>query len=173
MADDEELNTAKIDELKNALDDLKIVDVARKPEGISTDLKASADFMKKRDAILTLASRGFIVAMTKAGGDVEICSKEGEVRSLMKDGVEYVLRFGEIATDSDTGSAKSDEKDKEQKDGRGKRREKTFCRAESLSIRNGRVQSRDNSQAAIRTAARGQAGNGRKTRGRVERSCQT
>jgi hypothetical protein len=120
MADDEELNTARLDELKNALDDLKIVDVARKPEGISADLKASADFMKKRDAILTLASRGFIVAMTKAGGDIEICSKEGEVRSLMKDGVQYVLRFGEIAADSDTGSAKNDEKEKEQKEGREK-----------------------------------------------------
>jgi hypothetical protein len=120
MTDDEELNVAKIDELKTALDDLKIVDVARKPEGISADLKASADFMKKKEAILTLASRGFIVAMTKEGGDVEICSKEGEVRSLMKDGVEYVLRFGEIAEGSDAGSAKQDEKDKDQKEGREK-----------------------------------------------------
>ncbi|MGA2796971.1 MAG: DUF4340 domain-containing protein [Thermoguttaceae bacterium] len=120
MADDEELNVAKIDELKNALDDLKIVDVARKPDGISADLKASADFMNKKEAILTLASRGFIVAMTKAGGDVEICSKEGEVRSLMKDGVEYVLRFGEIAEGSDAGSAKQDEKDKDQKEGQEK-----------------------------------------------------
>jgi len=120
MADDEELNTARLDELKNALDDLKIVDVARKPEGISADLKASTDFMKKREAILTLASRGFIVAMTKAGGDIEICSKEGEVRALMKDGVQYVLRFGEIAADSATGPAKNDEKDKEQKEGQEK-----------------------------------------------------
>jgi hypothetical protein len=117
MADDEELNVAKIDELKNALDDLKIVDVVRKPEGISADLKASADFTNKKEAILTLASRGFIVAVTKAGGEVEICSKEGEVRSLMKDGVEYVLRFGEIAAGADTGPAKQDEKDKEQKEG--------------------------------------------------------
>ena len=124
MADDEELNVAKIDELKTALDDLKIVDVARKPEGISADLKASADFMNKKEAILTLASRGFIVAMTKAGGDVEICSKEGEVRSLMKDGVEYVLRFGEIAAGSDDGAAKQDEKDKDQKEGQDKEAKK-------------------------------------------------
>jgi hypothetical protein len=117
MADDEELNVAKIDELKTALDDLKIVDVLRKPEGISADLKTSADFTNKKEAILTLASRGFIVAMSKAGGDVEICSKEGEVRSLMKDGVEYVLRFGEIAAGADAGPAKQDEKDKEQKEG--------------------------------------------------------
>jgi hypothetical protein len=123
MGDDEELNIAKIDEMKTALDDLKIVDVARKPEGISADLKASADFMKKRETILTLASRGFIVAMTKAGGDVEICSKEGEVRSMMKDGVQYVLRFGEIAANSDTGSAK-DDKDKEQKEGAEKEAKK-------------------------------------------------
>ena len=120
MGGDEELNIAKIDELKTALDDLKIVDVARKPEGISADLKASADFMKKREAILTLASRGFIVAMTREGGDVELYSKEGEVRAMMKDGVEYVLRFGEIATDGNAGPAKQDEKDKEQKEGQEK-----------------------------------------------------
>ncbi len=120
MAADEELNVAKIDELKNALDDLKIVDVARKPEGISADLKASADFMNKKEAILTLAARGFIVAMSPESRNMELCSKEGEVRCLMKDGVQYVLRFGDIALDSDTGPAKQDEKDKEQKEGQEK-----------------------------------------------------
>ena len=47
MADDEELNTAKLDELKSALDDLKIVDISRKPKGLSADLKVSADFAGK------------------------------------------------------------------------------------------------------------------------------
>ena len=44
MSADEELNAAKLDELKTALDDLKIVDVSRKPAGLSADLKAAADF---------------------------------------------------------------------------------------------------------------------------------
>ena len=38
----EELNTTKLDDLKAALDDLKIVDISRKPAGLSTDLKAAA-----------------------------------------------------------------------------------------------------------------------------------
>ena len=45
LAADEELNAAKLDEMKTALDDLKIVDVRRKPAGLSADLKASADFL--------------------------------------------------------------------------------------------------------------------------------
>ena len=35
MAADEELDTKKLDDLKFALDDLKIVDVNRKPGGLS------------------------------------------------------------------------------------------------------------------------------------------
>jgi hypothetical protein len=115
MADDEELNTAKLDEMKNALNDLKIVDVARKPAGLSADLKAAADFTNNKESILTLASRGFIVA--RANDHVEVCSKEGEVRCLMNDGVEYVLRFGDIASTSDSEAAKQEEKDKAQKEG--------------------------------------------------------
>jgi hypothetical protein len=108
MADDEELNTAKLDELKTALDDLKIVDVARKPAGLSADLKAAADFSSQRDAVESLARKGFFVAeLTK--GQVELFSNEGEIRVVMKDGVEYVLRFGEIAG---SGPSKKDEKPK-------------------------------------------------------------
>ncbi len=118
LKDDEELNVAKIDELKSALDDLKIVDVVPKPQGLSADLKASADFMKKVDSLLTLQSRGFFPA--KMDGQVELFSKEGEVRSLMKDGVEYVLRFGDITARGDSGTAKQDEKDKEKKEGQEK-----------------------------------------------------
>ena len=109
MAADEELNTAKLDELKNALNDLKIVDVNRKPAGLSADLKTAADFSTHRDAIASLAQRGFFVAeLTK--GQVELFSNEGEIRIVMKDGVEYVLRFGEVA-----GASKKDDKSKDAK----------------------------------------------------------
>jgi len=106
LAADEELNTAKLDELKNALNDLKIVDVNRKPAGLSADLKTSADFSSHRESIESLARRGFFVAeLTK--GQVELFSNEGEIRIDMKDGVEYVLRFGEVA-----GASKKDDKAK-------------------------------------------------------------
>ena len=117
LAADEELNAAKLDELKTALDDLKIVDVSRKPAGLSADLKAAADFSTHRDAIASLASRGFFVAKLKdpSGGEsVELFSNDGEIRVLMKDGVEYVLRFGGLTGES---SKKADkEKGKDGKD---------------------------------------------------------
>ena len=48
LADDEELNTEKLNALKTALDDLKIVDVDRKPAGLSQDLRASDDFVQEQ-----------------------------------------------------------------------------------------------------------------------------
>ena len=95
IAEDEELDTDKLDGLKSALDDLKIVNVARKPPGLSGDLKAETDFTDNDPARQSLASRGFYVARVE--NRVELFSNEGEIRCLMKDGVEYVLRFGEIA----------------------------------------------------------------------------
>ncbi|MBU4272095.1 MAG: DUF4340 domain-containing protein [Planctomycetes bacterium] len=108
LADDEELNVAKLDEMRIALDDLKIVDVSPKPAGLSADLKAAADFANQREAVESLARRGFFVARLE--NRVELFSNEGEVRVTMKDGVEYVLRFGEIAVGS---TVKKDEKPKE------------------------------------------------------------
>lgn len=96
MPEGEELNATKLDELKTALDDLKIVNVARKPKGLSADLKASVDFKSNLEAIQSLARKGFFVAELTPG-QPEIVSDDGEIRVVMKDGVEYVLRFGEIA----------------------------------------------------------------------------
>ena len=122
MAADEELNAAKLNELKNALDDLKIVDVARKPEGLSADLKASPDFLNKKESLIMLQGRGFYAA--RLGDQFELFSKEGEIRCLMKDGVEYVLRFGNVVTEEEGEGAKPeekpDEKDKDQPGGEKK-----------------------------------------------------
>jgi hypothetical protein len=108
MPANEELNTAKLDELKTALDDLKIVDIARKPAGLSADLKAAADITSREEAIKALARMGFFVAEVKKDHP-ELFSNDGEIRVTMKDGVEYVLRFGEIAG---AGSSKKDDKAK-------------------------------------------------------------
>jgi len=114
LAADEELNATKLDDMKRALDDLKIVDVNRKPKGLSGDLKASADFAKNSEAVESLAQRGFYVAKVK--DQVSVFSNEGEIRVQMKTGVEYILRFGNIAAGS--GSAKKDDKKDELKDGK-------------------------------------------------------
>ena len=89
LTDDEELDTAKLNDLRNALGDLKIIDVARKPAGLTADLEAEASFLDDDEAVRSMQQRGFLPL---ASG--EILSTDGETVVGMKDGVEYVLRFG-------------------------------------------------------------------------------
>jgi hypothetical protein len=107
LAEDEELNEESLNGLKNALDDLQIVDVARKPQGLSKDLKAGEDFMNNREALQDLMSKGFTPAATSEGGTSELISSDGEVIATMKNGTEYVLRFGNL-TNVDSGGEESD-----------------------------------------------------------------
>ncbi|NLE40036.1 MAG: DUF4340 domain-containing protein [Pirellulaceae bacterium] len=97
----EELNPAKLDTMASALDDLQIVDVVRKPAGLSANLAADESFAEDTEARVSLARRGFH-AVEMEPGKVEILSNRGEIRVLMNDGVEYVLRFGGIAGDAST-----------------------------------------------------------------------
>jgi hypothetical protein len=112
MAADEELNLARLDDLKYALDDLKIVDVSRKPPGLSADLRVSADFSAKASAVMALRARGFYAGRFVENGPAELLSNDGEVRVQQKNGVEYVLRFGAIA---DAGAPKKKAKSKDKK----------------------------------------------------------
>jgi hypothetical protein len=92
-ADDEEPAAGRLNDLRNALGDLKIVDVVRKPAGLSADLKAEEAFTGDREAVVSLAQRGFIPFQSG-----EILSSNGETVVGMKDGVEYLLRFGNGTT---------------------------------------------------------------------------
>jgi hypothetical protein len=89
LTDDEQLASANLNDLRNGLGDLKIVDVARKPAGLSAELEADEKFTGDREAVLSLAQRGFFPFQTG-----EILSSSGETVVGMKDGVEYLLRFG-------------------------------------------------------------------------------
>lgn len=113
LQDDEELNSEKLNGMKSALDDLQIVDVERKPKGLSRELRVSDDFVKDKESLLSLRDRGFFFAQTESG--YELFSSEGEALCLMKDGVEYTLRFGSIA--AGTGSLDDDNKKDEKKSG--------------------------------------------------------
>jgi hypothetical protein len=93
LAADEEVASATLNDLRNALADLKIVDVTRKPAGLSGDLKAEEKFTGDQAAVLSLAQRGFY-----AVGSGDIVSSNGDTVVGMKDGVEYVLRFGNGTT---------------------------------------------------------------------------
>jgi hypothetical protein len=97
LLDDEELNTSKLSAMKFALDDLKIVDVERKPKGLGPNLKASEEFLKDAAARQALTGRGFFVGPALEGEGLDLISSDGEVIIKTKDAVEYVLRFGEVA----------------------------------------------------------------------------
>ena len=107
LAADEELASAKLNDLRNALGDLKIVDVVRKPSGLSADLKAEEKFAGDREAVTSLAQRGFF-----AFQQGEILSSNGETVVGMKDGVEYLLRFGNGTTVAGDDAAKEEGKNK-------------------------------------------------------------
>ena len=89
LAPEQELAAARLNELRNALGDLKIIDVVRKPAGLSAELKAEESFANDREAVRSMQQRGFLPLRTG-----EILSTDGETIVGMKDGVEYVLRFG-------------------------------------------------------------------------------
>jgi hypothetical protein len=112
----EEINTARLDELKNALYDLKIVDVNRKPEGLSKDLKVEANFPLTDEVRYSLRERGFYLVPSEDNTTVDLFSNEGETRLSMAGGVQYVLRFGQIADSTSTGKdKKSKEKERDGK----------------------------------------------------------
>ena len=103
LEENEELASAALNDLRNALGDLKIVDVARKPSGLSGDLKAEESFTKDPEAVSSLQQRGFLPLQSG-----EILSTEGQTVIGMKDGVEYVLRFGAGTTVAETGKTEAD-----------------------------------------------------------------
>ncbi len=91
LGDDETLLDARLREMKRGLDDLKIVDVHRKPAGLSSELRAEDALQLDAEAVNSLQSRGFFIV----GG--RLLSNQGETVVRNSDGVQYVLRFGEIA----------------------------------------------------------------------------
>ncbi len=121
MAADEELDTTKLDALRTALDDLKIVDVRKKPQGLSASLSSDGSFATNQESLADLQRAGFFAAsadqfyrifppvgarkIDKSG--LEIISSEGEVRVGMKDGVRYLLRFGRVLEGSQGGQTES------------------------------------------------------------------
>jgi hypothetical protein len=88
----EGLQNPKLNDMRRALDDLRIVDVRRKPAGLSAQLQTQADMTLDSEARGSLASRGFFVVGN------QLLSNEGETIVRTKEGVEYILRFGEIAS---------------------------------------------------------------------------
>jgi len=92
----EELDTAKINEMVSALDDLKLAGVRPKPAGLSEDLKLDKGIRIEPATMLDLRSKGFLFTPQN-----ELVSNEGELIASTNKGVTYILRFGEVFTGSE------------------------------------------------------------------------
>ncbi len=82
----------KMEELTGALSRLRIVDVQPKPMGLSHDLKTPEGIRLSPESVLSLRQKGFFV--TPAG---QLLSNEGDLSLEAANGLQYTLRFGEIA----------------------------------------------------------------------------
>ena len=119
LGENEELNTDTLNDLKSALDDLKIVDVVRKPDGLSETLKSSGSINLDPEAERSLSRAGFHVVPVADPANpgkqyYDLRSNEGQITVGMKDGVSYVLRFGQIA-----GMSSGEDESEKKKDAEG------------------------------------------------------
>lgn len=106
-------DTSKMNDLTGALDSLKIVDVQPKPRNLTEVLKGTAGIAITQQSQLSLRQKGFFV--TRRG----LLANEGEIVVDSKNGLQYTLRFGEIASSGPSADSAVGSSDK---DGEGERR---------------------------------------------------
>ncbi len=114
MAADQEVDSTKMNDLLREVDDLEIVGVRPKPEGI--DDRLSGLTVSTQD-VLSLQGRGFYLTRT---GD--LLSNEGELQVRTSEGVYYTLRFGEILYGSGVAVSAGAESTGDEGDGPGENR---------------------------------------------------
>ena len=95
-------NSDKMSDLTAALDDLRIVDVQPKPANLTRDLKTAKEITLSMESIASLRQKGFFIVRTG-----QLFSNEGEILVETANGLQYTLRFGEIAS-SGSGAAAGD-----------------------------------------------------------------
>ncbi len=88
--------TSVISAMLKSFDDLKIVGVRRKPEGLSSSLAGDEAIQLNNSSLADLQSRGYFYHPKRG-----LVSNEGDLLVSTFDGVSYVLRFGEVFTGSD------------------------------------------------------------------------
>ena len=93
LAPDEELNKTKLDGVKTAVDDLKIADVERKPPVLFQALK-DEKLARDQRARQELQEYGFFVQREQGSSKAKVVATNGGLSVSMKDGVQYVLNFG-------------------------------------------------------------------------------
>jgi len=92
MGSGKQVDTTVMKELLGTLDELTIVGVRPKPEGLSASLKQDKNQSEVSQVDRrSLQSKGFFFT-----GDGQLMSNEGELQVSSKKGVFYTLRFGEV-----------------------------------------------------------------------------
>ena len=93
----EQVNTANVNNLTRVLDELKIVGVRPKPQGLKPDLSLDTEVINNQLAAdllrENLADRGFYLAQTPEG-ELQIVAKEGQLTAATSAGVAFDLFFG-------------------------------------------------------------------------------
>ena len=110
----QELDTTKMNSLLGGVDNLEIVGVRPKPEGI--DERLSGLTISRTDA-LSLQSRGYY--FNRSG---ELLSNEGELQARTNEGILYTLRFGEVLFGSGETISAGAESSSEEASGPGENR---------------------------------------------------
>ena len=91
LGEGEALASDKLEAMRTALSDLKIIDVHRKPAGLSAQLQGGGDMHLDASAVASLMGRGYYVVKG------QLLSNQGETVIRTKEGLEYSLRFGGLA----------------------------------------------------------------------------
>jgi hypothetical protein len=92
MSSSQQVDSTKMNTLLSALDNLRIVGVRPKPEGLSATLSRTEAQPITQSDVRSLQSRGYYFTR-----DGRLVSNEGEVRAVTRGGIQYTLRFGELA----------------------------------------------------------------------------
>ena len=115
MAANQEVDKTKMNNLLSAIDELSIVGVRPKPEGLSASLqRVSGDISISQASLLSLQSKGYYFSR-----DGRLLSNEGELQARTKDGVVYTLRFGEVVYGSGTEVSAGTDSDGEESEKKG------------------------------------------------------
>ncbi len=85
-------DSASVQKLLGAIDDLKLVGVRPKPKGLAAVLAGTGQNMIQQQDLYSLQSKGFFISPQG-----QLLSNEGEMQVYTSYGVVYTLRFGEVA----------------------------------------------------------------------------
>lgn len=121
LAETEEINTDATGDMKRMLNDMTLVGVRRKPEGLLKAIDRVAGggrvSITEMARLQLLQSVGYYLIKNDSGG-LKVVSNEGELRAYCDDGVVYALRFGEVVygEPDKISAAPGDEGDKPEED---------------------------------------------------------